>query len=48
MRTVLIVLIILACNITAFAQKSYNEIIGECYQIDAKGGKIHLSGGNED
>lgn len=48
MRTVLIVLIVLAGNISAFAQKSYDDIIGECYQIDAKSGKVYLSGGNED
>ena len=48
MRTVLIVLIAFVCNITAFAQKSYDDIIGECYQIDVKGGKVYLSGGNED
>lgn len=36
MRTLLIVLIVFTCNLTAFAQKSYDDIIGQCYQIDAK------------
>ena len=36
------------CGINAFAQKSYDDIIDECYQIDAKNGKVYLSGGNED
>ncbi len=48
MRTILIVLIAFACNTTVFAQKSYDDIINECYQIDAKSGKVYLSGGNED
>jgi hypothetical protein len=48
MRTVLIALIALTCNVTTFAQKSYDDITSECYKIDAENGKIYLSGGNED
>lgn len=48
MRAILAILITFICCATAFAQKSYDDIISECYQIDAKNGKFYLSGGNED
>lgn len=48
MRAILAILITFICSANAFAQKSYDDIIRECYQIDAKRGKIYLSGGNED
>lgn len=48
MRAILVVIITFFCGTNAFAQESYDGIIGECYQIDAKNGNIYLSGGNED
>lgn len=48
MRAILAILITFICGANAFAQKSYDDIISECYQIDAKNGKFYLSGGNED
>jgi len=48
MRVILTILISFICGTNIFAQKSYDDIIGECYQIDAKSGKVYLSGGNED
>lgn len=48
MRAILAIFITFICGTNCFAQKSYDDIISECYQIDAKNGKFHLSGGNED
>lgn len=47
MRAILAILVTFICGINAFAQKPYDDIISECYQIDTKSGKIYLSGGNE-
>lgn len=48
MKAILAILISFICGANVFAQKTYDDIISECYQIDAKNGKIYLSGGNED
>lgn len=48
MRAILAILVTFICGTNAFAQKPYDDIISECYQIDTKSGKIYLSGGNED
>lgn len=48
MRAILAILITFICGTNSFAQKSYDDIISECYQIDAENGKIYMFGGNED
>lgn len=44
----LVVLIATICSICAWGQKSYEDVINECYKIEHKTGEFYLSGGNED
>lgn len=48
MRKISVVLIATVCSICAWGQKSYEDVINECYEIDHKAGTFYLSGGNED
>lgn len=48
MRKISVVLIATICSISAWGQKSYEDVINECYEIDYKAEVFYLSGGNED
>lgn len=48
MRKISVVLIATICSICAWGQKSYEDVINECYEIDHKAGVFYLSGGSED
>lgn len=48
MRKISVVLIATIYSVCAWGQKSYGDVINECYRIEFGTGKFYLSGGSED